>query len=297
MTRADAGMTLIELLLALAIGTLLVAGLAGMVEQSLAAWDATRERNDLTQQARFAMERMTAAVSASPVLLLPLAENPGTAYSESLRDVLATGLDPNLDRDGDGFADADNDKDGRVDEDFAADNNRGAPGISGIDDDNDGATDEGGDDDDDEDGTSNEDPNDGLDNDGDGAIDEDPSADANGDGQPGIAGFDDDGDGFIDEGNDPDDDEDGANNEDWIDAVVYFLSGTTLMERLPDLDPADGTDYTETPIAENVSQLRVERLAPGPNDRAVLVDLTLALTAPSGESVTLHTRVRVGGGP
>jgi type II secretory pathway pseudopilin PulG len=290
-------MTLVELLLALAIGALLVAGLAGVVEQSLAAWDATRERNDLTQQARFAMERMAAAVSASPTLLLPLAENPATPQSESLRDLLATGLDPTLDRDADGVADADNDADGLVNEDAGADTNRAAPGIIGIDDDNDGAADEGLGDDDDEDGAVNEDPVDGLDNDGDGAIDEDPNADAQGDGAPGIAGFDDDGDGFTDEGNNPDDDEDGSNNEDWIDPVVYFLSGTTLMERLPDLNPADGTDYTERPIAENVSQLRVERLATGPNDRAVLVDLTLALTAPSGESVTLHTRVRVGGAP
>jgi hypothetical protein len=120
--------------------------------------------------------------------------------------------------------------------------------------------------------------------------------DANGDGFPGIATVDDDGDGAVDEGHLQDDDEDGTSNEDSIDPVVYFLRGTTLVERLPNLDPADGLDFSERPIAENVSDFRIERLAPGANDRAVLVELTLEFATASGETVDVTTRVRVGGG-
>ncbi|MBT8144694.1 MAG: MSCRAMM family adhesin SdrC, partial [Gammaproteobacteria bacterium] len=149
--------------------------------------------------------------------------------------------------------------------------------------------------DNDEDGAITEDSIDGVDNDGDGSVDEDLQGDMNADGSPGIAGVDDDGDGSVDEGSPPDDDEDGTNNEDWFDAVVFFLNGSTLMERRPNLNPADGTDYTEYPIADNVTQFRVERI-PGTGKRAVLVDITLELTPPGGEPVSLNTRVRVGGG-
>jgi hypothetical protein len=218
--------------------------------------------------------------------------------------VLAVALDPGLDRNLDGIADADNDGDGRSDEDSADDlTDDAANGIVGIDDDGDGAVDEGGTGpsgsytDDDEDGSFDEDPVNGVDDDGDGSVDEDPPGDRNGDGAPGVAGVDDDADGSTDEGASSDDDEGGWNNEDGLEPVVFFLNGTTLVERLPNLDPADGLDFTERPIAENVSAFQAERLAPGPNDRAVLVELTLQLAAASGETVDLTTRVRVGGGP
>jgi len=295
-SRRRNGFTLLEALLALSIAAILLGGLAGVTGQSLQAWTLVREREALTQDAEFAMQRMVAAVSGTSRLLLPLGENPATAWSESVRDVLAVTLAPTLDRDGDGFADADNDRDGRVDEDTDEDRSQDfAPGIVGLDDDGDGSVDEGSDGDDDEDGNSNEDPLNGLDDDGDGSVDEDWDHDNNSDGAPGVAGLDDDGDGSIDEGSTVDNDEDGAQVDDWLDSVAFFRSGTTLIERLPDLNPVDGNDFTERPIAENVSLFRVERLAPGPNDRAVLVDLTLQLAAPSGETVDLHTRVRVGG--
>ncbi len=296
------GFTLVELLVAIAIGALLIGALSGVVGQGLRAWGAVRERTDLTQQARFAMDRMVAAVHGTRRLLRPLGENPATAYSESIRDVLAVTLDPTLDRDRDGFADADNDKDGAVDEDIPSDNtNDNEAGIVGIDDDNDGSVDESNKDDDDEDedqtGNRDEETLNGLDDDGDGSIDEDLDADLNQDGEPGLAGVDDDGDGQIDESDVEDDDEDeddrGTKDEDWLDPVVYFLSGTTLLERVPNLNPADGSDFTESPIADNVSQFRVERLAPGPNDRAVLLDITLELTGPNGTTMSLNSRVGV----
>ncbi len=134
---------------------------------------------------------------------------------------------------------------------------------------------------------------DGIDNDGDGSIDEDPGPDMNGDLSPGVAGVDDDGDGFTDEGSIGDDDEDGSIDEDWLDTVVYFLSGTDLIERHPNLDPADGTDYTERTLAKNVSTFRVERLSRGIN-RNDLIELTLGLSA-ERTSVQVKQRVRVGG--
>lgn len=305
-----AGFTLTEVLVTVVILALLMVGIAGVMEQALRANSVTRERNDLTRQGRFALDRMTAAVSATKMLLLPLAENPGTPWSESVRDpgVLAVTLDPTLDRDGDGWADANNDKDfldlnqnatrdpgepERIDEDPTGDLNRdGVSGIAGIDDDGDGLTDEGTTGDDDEDNVSGEDPADGVDNDGDGSVDEDTSGDRNSDGKPGISAVDDDLDGQTDEGPTPDDDEDGNSNEDWLDVVVFYLNGATLLERMPDVNATSGSDFTERVIAENVATFRVERIPQGAG-RAVLVDISLGLAGDSA-AVNLHTRMRVG---
>ena len=247
---------------------------------------------------------MVHATRRSERLLVPLADNPRTNWRENVREqtfpasapegdsklataVLAVTLDPTLDSDADGFADGDNDKDGLVDEDPGGDNTfDGMPGIAEIDDNGDGVADAGqatNDKDNDEDGTPIDDWLDGLDNDGDGAIDEDIPAETNGDNKAGLADFDDDGDGAVDEGNNQNDDEDDAINEDWFDPVVFFLRGSTLFERRPNLDPRDGRDFSEYPIADNVTYFRVERVADA-GKRAVLVDVTLELTVPDIEA-------------
>ncbi len=112
--HAQPGFTLVEVLFATALIGILMVGLAGVVTNTLAVRDDTRERNALAREARFAMERMVGAVGATRLLLVPMVEDPGTAPSESVIDpgVLAVTLDPNLDRDLDGIADADNDGDG-----------------------------------------------------------------------------------------------------------------------------------------------------------------------------------------
>ena len=316
-TSRHAGFTVLELLISLVLAALLLTAMAGLVDTAMTTRDDTRRGNDALQDARFAMQRMVTAVRGTDRLLLPLADNPNTNWREHIREqtmpasapegsstlataVLAVTLDPTLDIDEDGIADADNDSEGRVDEDVSGDStNDGASGIVGIDDDGDGDVDEldatSSVNDNDEDGTKSDDALNGIDDDGDGSIDEDWRPDINGDNAPGVIGVDDDGDGDIDEGNSVDDDEDGSLNEDWFDAVVFYLSGSDLVERRPNLNPIDGNDFTEHVIANNVTRFRVERI-PDTGKRSVLVDLTLEVTPPDGEPVSLTTRVRVGGG-
>jgi len=305
------GLSLIELLIAVTIAGFLIAGMQGLVGMALDAESSTRARNDSLQQGRFAMQMMVKSVRMTQRLMIPLAENPSTVYFESERDVLAVTLDPTLDRNKDGWADANNDKDyldinnngsrdvgepERIDEDLGEDTtNDVQAGIIGIDDDADGSVDEGNTPDDDEDGAVDEDNLDSVDNDADGSIDEDTAKDMNIDNAPGAIGVDDDYDGTVDEGNSDDDDEDGLRDEDWLDPVVYFLSGTTLMQRVPNINPVDGTDFQENPIAENVTIFKVIRIPQG-GGRRVLVSISLEITPVNGEPVTFLTSVGVGSG-
>jgi len=317
----QAAFTLIELMVALVLAGLLLGATSGIIKQALGTDAIVEERNLLMRDARFAMHRMTQAVGESSYLFLPLPDKPGTDWRENVREetvpasspegssvkataVLAVSLSASVDLDADGFPDADNDRDGLIDEDYPEDiANDFDPGIHLIDDGGDGLVDEGfgADADDDEFfNQSNEDPINGVDDDADGVVDEDPGADMNGDGAPGVAGVDDDGDGQIDEGNKDDDDEDGTVDEDWLDAVVFYLQGDSLIERHPvPWDETEngfisGRDFIETVIAEGVIRFRVERPMPAsPNEQ--LVDLTLELMGPGGELVSLSSRVRVGG--
>lgn len=315
------GLTILELMIALAILSLLVLALDGVVAQTLQTHRVVHEENELTQQARFALSRMARAVSRSRKLLLPQQDRNQTDWRENVREetvpasppegsstmasaVLAVTMDPTLDQNGDGIPDSDNDGDGLIDEDPGGDsNNDEAPGIYGIDDGGNGLIDEfsGVSDDDDEyGGVPNDDPENGLDDDGDGLIDEDPGADRNGDGGPGVAGVDDDGDGSVDEGGVANDDEDEDGNEDWYDTVVYYLVDGILLERLPvpwdenGDDQINGRDYVIRPLAEQVSRFRVERLKQF-DSHSQLVDLTLELSGAGGAIVSLNTRVRLGG--
>ena len=103
------GYTLIELLVALTLAALLMAGLAGVTGNALQISDAGRERLELNRQARFAMDRIVRMVSGSPGLVLPLADNPATAQSEYIHTALAILLPRDSDLDGNGVADADGD--------------------------------------------------------------------------------------------------------------------------------------------------------------------------------------------
>jgi prepilin-type N-terminal cleavage/methylation domain-containing protein len=315
------GFTLVELLAAISLGAILILGLSELVGHALRSYDHSREINAMTRQARFAMQRMVRGVSQTRGLLLPLNDNPGSNWLENIREetipetvptddsekytaVLAVILPIFSDLDKDGFPDADDDRDGRVDEDMPEDCNfDDESGIYLIDDDGDGKIDNESKVSDDETSTKNDDPINGVDDDGDKSVDEDPSSDMNEDGCPGICGVDDDGNGMVDGGSldEEDDDEDGNLNEDWINPLVFYMDNGTLKERTPVPWDADsdgsvtGQDFISSDLAENVTRLRVERLPLGSN-RMQRVDLTLELTGPiSGETVTLQTQVRIGG--
>ena len=318
---AQRGVTLIELLVATVMMALLFAGLSGVMTGVLGSREYVSERNELIREAEFAMDRMVRSVGGSRKLLLPLVDKSATNFPEHIREetvpasppvgtsinataVLAVTLPAASDLDFDGFPDADNDRDGRIDEDVPADrNNDFASGIWLVDDGGDGFVDEGfltPNDDDEYMFTQNEDPEDGLDDDNDANVDEDPPSDANNDGCPGLCGVDDDGDGTVDEGSNDDDDEDGQNDEDWYDALVYYLDNGELMERMPvpwDESGAGGItgrDFALSTIAENVTRLRFERV-PVSAGQPQLVDITLELSTPAAGTVAVNTRVRVGG--
>lgn len=317
----QAGISLVEILVTTVLASLLLVGVQQLLALGMQSKASISQHIDLNREARFAMAHMVKAVRDTNRLLLPLADNPLTNYDENLRmqtvpasppqgsstlatAVLAVTVSPLQDLDADGIMDADNDGDGRIDEDLPEDNqNDGKAGIRDFDDDGNGIKDHylspAGDDDESNNLAENEDAFNGIDDDGDGSIDEDPGADNNGDSAPGIAGVDDDGDSLIDEGSIDDDDEDGAVDEDWFDPVVFYLQGSNLLERraVPWDENSDsvidGRDFVESILANNVTLIRFERVALTGSQQ--LVDITLTLTDQNGENLTLNTRIRVGG--
>ena len=320
-SNCNRGYSYVEMMMSVVLAVILVLGLSGVVGQALQTGEVVHENNKLTRQARFAMQRMVRTVSQSRLLLLPLNDQPASNWPENIREqtvpatapigdstlasaVLAVTLPAYQDLNNDGFPDADDDRDGYIDEDLPNDRNYdSAAGIYLIDDDGDGSIDEGTDPDDDDETLSvaNEDPIDGIDNDADNNIDEDNASDMNADGCPGVCGVDDDGDGSIDEGSADDDDEDGGDYDDWYNPVVFYLDSGSLKERTPvpwdenGVSGITGRDFISSDIAENVTRFRVERIPRG-SDRYQLVELTLELTSPlTDETVRLQTRVRVGG--
>lgn len=314
------GFSLLEILVSVTIAAMLLVSLQQLLSTSVATLNAVDGRKDLASNARFAMARMVDAVRASDHLMIPMTDNPATDFDENVREqtvpasspqgssllataVLAIVLSPLQDLDSNGVADADNDGDGRIDEDLPADTqNDGKAGVRDFDDDGNGIKDfflsPAGDDDESSDLGQSEDWINGVDDDGDGSIDEDPGADNNGDGCSGICGVDDDLDGAIDEDNPADDDEDGLSDEDWLDPVVFYLQGSALIERraVPWDTSGDsavsGRDYVESTLADNVTLLRFERVPPGAGQQ--LIDITLELTNGDNETISLNARVRLG---
>lgn len=316
--RREAGFTLLELTISIAVAAVLLASLSSTTSEISKIQQRTAANQEPRQQLEFALQRMQQAVTTSTRLLLPLHDNPNTDYTEHLREqsvpavappagttlataVLAVALNPLADVDQNGIPDADNDGDGRIDEDWPQDStNDGGNGIIGLDDNGEGSIDEGffGSSDDDELLSFNEDPVNLIDDDNDGSIDEDANDDMNGDSEPGIAGVDDDGDGSTDEGNDADDDEDGSDNEDWLDAHAFYLNGDNLIERIPVPWDAnsdsiqDGNDYIETTIATEVNYFKVELLNDA-HDPTRLLEITLAINSPSGSSISQSRHLRL----
>ncbi len=256
------GMTLVELLIATAIVSMVVTSMGAMLYAALDAQRFTDAHSRLSRMAQIAILRMGDHCRVADRLFIP-------DEAEPLRDVLA--VSSMIDEDGDG----------KTNEDPGRTIDGSVPGIEGVDDDGDGTIDEGVAGDDDEDGQVDEDPINGMDDDGDGRVDEDHGADSNGDGKPGDAKQDDDGDGTADEGETADDDEDGATDEDGYAPIVYYLSGGNLMER----HPVHGTNT----VATDVTEFTVERTKTA--SQVVLVSIHLKLDDGNGCVVEANKRV------
>ncbi len=229
---------------------------------ALDTWNYGRQQSELLHSARFAMERMVRKVRETSWVLLPLRDSdpndplyPNQSYYP--RTILA--VSGGIDNDGDGLVDED------PGDDITGDN---AAGIVGIDDDSDGLVDEGNVKKDGEgSGVTDNDAIDGIDNDGDGIVDEDPGQ--NFYGIQGKKGKDDDGDGAV--------------NEDPLDPLIFYLSGSTLMERQDVL----GVTASLIPLAENVAEFQVVRRRVNGN---TLIDIHLRLDN-GKEHVELNTTV------
>jgi len=277
------GFTLVELLFTLAIAVVVLAALSNVTNNAMSLWKSNRARTELLYQANLAMDRMVAAVSHANRLLVPRADNPATPHDEAQRRILAVTIDPLQDSDGDGFADADNDHDGLVDEDIPADNTFDyRAGIKDIDDDGDGSIDESSTiNNNDEDGPPGDDWIDGVDNDEDGTIDEDIPV-RNDRLTFGFSQYDNDGDGLF--------------NEDWLDPVVYLVSADSksLIERTPVVNWPNGAKTQDTIIAQaDTVSLSIRRIPITADMRSVQLEMTLQLDTSAGGPLTLQARVRL----
>jgi prepilin-type N-terminal cleavage/methylation domain-containing protein len=110
------GMTLLELLAAIAIFSIIVGGLYQVLNHTLAAYETTSTRQDLLSQAGYAVERMVMFVQASDEIVNPAnAATRELTVSERVLDTYDNLSGAYL-IDGDGILDADNDADGLVNE-------------------------------------------------------------------------------------------------------------------------------------------------------------------------------------
>jgi len=119
-SKRDLGFSLIELLITIAILGIVVAGLQQVIVGGLSAYDAVKDKQELENQARFAMERMVMFVQESDEISSPdsASNQEILKVSERVMDIYDySGASPVYDVDGDGVLDADNDDDGTVNED------------------------------------------------------------------------------------------------------------------------------------------------------------------------------------
>ena len=273
---AEKGLTLVELLMAIAIFGLIATGATTLLSASLGAQAQGEANYKLYQEGLIIMERLTGEVKTTTLLHIPNNHTP-------IRTILA--FSANINEDNDDYFD--DPLFPRIDEDNDDQLFVEGFGITGLDDDGNGTVDDGASkDDDDEDGTTDEEILDGLDDDGDGDVDEDLGKDSNGDSEPGISGMDDDGDLSVDEGNNEDDDEDGTRNEDGPNLILYSFDApnTTLYKITP--DPVDGmTSAVYATISERVTFFQTTYLDPD----KILIELSL--TDADGKTVAFSEYV------
>jgi len=114
--KPQSGLTLLELLVAIAIFSIIVGGLYQVLDHTLATYETTRNQQTLLSQARYAMERMVMFVQVSDEILDPAdSATQELTVSERVLDTYDN-LTGAYRIDGDGILDADNDADGLVNE-------------------------------------------------------------------------------------------------------------------------------------------------------------------------------------
>jgi len=109
----SSGFTLLELLISIAILSMIMIGLQQVMGTALSAHRQTTEKTELLAQARYAMERMVMFVQETDQIDVPSVDK--LVVNERLIDTYKNDLHSYL-FEGDGYLDADNDGNGQVNE-------------------------------------------------------------------------------------------------------------------------------------------------------------------------------------
>jgi prepilin-type N-terminal cleavage/methylation domain-containing protein len=107
------GFTLLELLISMAILSIIMIGLHQAMATAFSAYQQTTDRQELLAQARYAMERMVMFVQETDQIEIPAADT--LVLNERVLDTYDNETNGYM-AEGDGFLDADNDHDGVVNE-------------------------------------------------------------------------------------------------------------------------------------------------------------------------------------
>lgn len=111
--RENSGFTLLELLISIVILSIIMIGLHQAMATALSAHQQTTDRQELLARARYAMERMVMFAQETDQIEIPAADN--LVLSERVLDTYENDTQ-GYRAEGDGFLDADNDRDGLVNE-------------------------------------------------------------------------------------------------------------------------------------------------------------------------------------
>jgi len=116
--KKDDGFSLIELLIVVAILSIIMTGLQQVISTAVTSYNSTKDKQDMENQARFAMERMVRFVQETDLINLPdsATDQETLEISERLLDTYNNDTQAYA-LDGDGWLDADNDNYGIVNED------------------------------------------------------------------------------------------------------------------------------------------------------------------------------------
>jgi prepilin-type N-terminal cleavage/methylation domain-containing protein len=109
----NSGFTLLELLISIAILSIIMIGLHQAMNTALSAHQKTTDRQELLARARYSMERMVMFVQETDQIEIPAADN--LVLNERVLDTYDNDTHGYI-AEGDGYLDADNDRDGVVNE-------------------------------------------------------------------------------------------------------------------------------------------------------------------------------------